>query len=481
MQESTSSRNAPQLHRALSLQDLVLLNISGIIGLSGLAQVAQFGFASIPLFILAIITFLIPSGLMIAELNTRMPEEAGFYLWTRSAFGDFHGYVAAWTYWLSNIVWLPTVMLLVSISALYIFGDSFLSLADNPWYNALVCLGILWLVTILNILGMERAKWIQNIGAIATWVCIALLLVVGIIFVSNNASAHPFSPGKLIPDVADFSLLPFFAIVAYCFGGLELAPIMAGEIQNPRKNIPRAILISSIAVSLLYIAGTLMLILTVPEGEVGIIEGVVQAFHAVSFPGIGAIGAVLVVLSTMGLFGAWMTGTARVPFVIGLDHYLPDAFAKVHPKWGSPYISLLMQAIVLTILFLSSIMGSTLKEAFLILLDMSIILYFIPYLYMFASLVWHLKENTGGEGSVALFRKSKAMGWLVASLGFGVTLFSIVISSMPTKDIENKMLFVVKVVGGAAVLIGAGLIVYYLKKREIAAPREVPTEKEDKL
>ncbi len=477
MHESTTNRTAPQLHRALRLKDLVLLNISGIIGLSSLAQVAQFGFASIPLFILAIVTFLIPSGLMVAELNARMPEEGGFYLWTRSAFGDFHGYVAAWTYWLSNIVWLPTVMLLVSISALYIFGDNFLSLADNPWYNGMVCLGILWLVTVLNILGMERAKWIQNIGAIATWVCIALLLIVGIIFVANNASAHLFSLNKLIPDVTDFSLLPFFAIVAFCFGGLELAPIMAGEIQNPRKNIPRAIMLSSIAVSLLYIAGTLMLILTVPEGKVGIIEGVAQAFHAVNFPGIGTIGAVLVVLSTMGLFGAWMTGTARVPFVIGLDHYLPDAFAKIHPQWGSPYISLLMQAMVLTILFLSSIMGSTLKEAFLILLDMSIILYFIPFLYMFASLVWHLKHNTGDEGSFELLGKSKATGWLVALLGFSITFFSIIISSMPTRDIENKMLFVVKVIGGAAVLIGAGLIVYYLKKREMAALREVHAEK----
>lgn len=106
-----------------------------------------------------------------------------------------------------------------------------------------------------------------------------------------------------------------------------------------------------------------MLIFTVPEGEIGIIEGVAQAFHEVSstmgIPGIGMVGAILVALSTMGLFGAWMTGTARVPFVIGLDHYLPDAFGKIHPRWGSPYISLLMQGVVLTVLFLSSIMGST--------------------------------------------------------------------------------------------------------------------------
>jgi amino acid transporter len=470
MQENSASSTGHQLHRALHLKDLVLLNISCIVSLSSLAQVAQFGFASLPLYILAILTFLIPSGLMVAELNARMPEEGGFYLWTRTAFGDLHGYIAAWTYWLSNIVWLPTVMLLVSVSCLYIFGDNLLNLADNPWYNGLSCLGILWLVTVLNILGMERAKWVQNIGGIATWITILLLLIVGILFIVNHASKQPFSPDKLVPDFSDFSLLPFFAIVAFCFGGLELAPVMAGEIQDPKRNIPRAIIISSIAVGLIYMAGTLMLLLTVPEGEVGIIEGVAQAFHEVSsamhLSGIGIIGGLLVALSTMGLFGAWMTGTARVPFVIGLDHYLPDAFGNIHPKWGSPHISLLMQGVVLTLLFLSSIVGSTIKEAFLVLLDMSIILYFIPFLYMFAALVLHMKRNTGREGVITAFQKSRSVVWLVAVLGFGTTLFSTIISSVPTKDIENKWLFVVKVVGGAALLIGAGLIVYYRKRKE---------------
>ncbi len=154
MQENTTE---PRLQRALNLRDLVLLNIASIVGLSSLAQVAQFGFASLPLYVLAILVFLIPSGLMVAELNARMPEQGGFYLWTRTAFGDWHGYVAAWTYWLSSIVWLPTVILLVSISCLYALGDTWLGLVDNPWYNGAVCVGLLWLTTVLNILGMARA------------------------------------------------------------------------------------------------------------------------------------------------------------------------------------------------------------------------------------------------------------------------------------------------------------------------------------
>ena len=458
------------LKRVLNLKDLVFLNISCIVGLSSLGQVSQFGFASLPLYVLALITFLIPSGLTVAELNARIPAEGGFYLWTRKSFGDIHGYITAWSYWVSNIVWLPTAMLLISGSALYMFGDEYSNLSDNPWYNGVVCLGVLWFVTILNILGLERAKWIQNVGGIATWACVILLVGVGIVFALKFGSTHPFEAGKLVPDFTDMSIIPFFAIIALSLGGLELAPVMAGEIENPKKNIPKAIIISAISVGAIYILATLMLVLILPEGEINIIAGIAQAFKEVSFP-LGSswvryLGVLLLVLSTIGLFGAWMTGTARIPFVIGLDHYLPDIVARTHPKWGSPYVSLLMQAVVLTILFISSIAGATVKEAFLILLDMSIILYFIPFLYMFAALVWQVTRNPDGEGIIGLFQNNKVAVWVTATLGFGITLLSGIISAIPTKEIENKELFVLKVVGGSALILAAGLVVFFLKKQK---------------
>ena len=248
---------------------------------------------------------------------------------------------------------------------------------------------------------------------------------------------------------------------------------MAGEIQNPRRNIPRAIVISSIAVALFYMVGTLMLIVTVAEGEVGVIEGVAQAFHqvgaALDVPGVGSLGALLVAVSTLGLFGAWMSGTARVPFVIGLDRYLPRTFARIHPRWGSPYVSLLIQGAVITVLMIASSAGATVKEAFLVLLDMSMILYFIPFLYMFAALVWHLHHDTGGEGMIRMFQGRRGVVWTVAGLGFGITFLSMVLSAVPTREVEDGPLFVTKVVGGSTLLIAAGLVVYYLRRNQAAA------------
>jgi amino acid transporter len=475
MSETAPGSAEPRLHRALGLWDLVLLNVSCIVSLTSLAQVAQFGYGTMLLFVVAILTFLIPSGLMVAELNARMPQEGGLYLWTGSAFGDMHGYLAAWTYWLSTIVWMPTVLLLVSTSCLYVLGDRYLGLANSPLYNGSVCLAVLAALTALNIVGLERAKWVQNVAGVATWICVLLLVVAGSAYVAEHGSADPFTARKLVPDLTDVHLLPYFAIVAFCFGGLELAPIMAGEIKSPQRDIPRAIVIASVAVGLVYMVGTLMLILTVPQGDVGIIAGVAQAFHeagqASSVPW-GPIGGAVVVLSTLGLFGSWLTGNARVPFVVGLDHYLPEAMARTHPRWGSPINALLMQSGVMALLFVSSIAGSTVTEAFLVLLDMSIILYFIPFLYLFAALAWHVRANTGGRGLISTFQRAAWTVWLVAGLGFAITLLSTILSAVPSKDVEAPGLFVLKVVGGAAVLTGAGLVVYFRKKRQPATAAE---------
>lgn len=445
-----------ELPRSLTVRDVVLLNLACLLGFSSLAQVAQFGFGSVLIWLLAACLFLIPSGITVVTLTARMPEEGGLYRWTRSAFGDTHGYIAAWSYWLSTVVWLPTVLLLVSLSALYIGGSSWLFLGDAPWYHATVCIFFVWFITGLNILGLGRAKWVQNIGSVATWGVVALLIVAGSIHAVQVGSMHPFSASSLIPDLRDWSLLPFLAIALFSFGGLELAPFMAGEIRDPARTIRRALPWSIGLATLLYMAGTVMVVVAIPEGDVGIIEGVAQSFHAMGatlgVPLLGPFGALLILLSTVGLFGAWMTGNARIPFVIGLDRFLPRVMGRVHPRFGTPWVSLVVQAVVLTLLLVASVVGSTLEEAYLVLLDMSIIMYFIPFLYMFAAGWWH-------EG------RHRPVLAVVAVTGFVVTAFSMVVSTFPTDDITNVPLFLIKVLGGAGILTGAGLVPFWMATR----------------
>jgi amino acid transporter len=451
----------PGLRQTLGFRDLLLLNVSAVLGLGSLANAAQFGLPSLTLWVAALVVFMIPFGMTVLELHARLPGEGGLYRWSRDAFGDTHGFVVGWSYWLCNIVWFPTSMLTVSTVFLYVGGGEWLGLADNPWYNGAFALALLWLITGLNIIGLEKAKWVQNLGGVALWVTILLLLGLGVYYLINFGSAREVSPEKFLPDLSDTGVLPFFATITFAYAGLELAPILAGEARNPKRDIPRALFWAGLIVTVLYMAGTAVLLLAIPEDEVRIMNGVAQAFAAIGerlgSPAVGAVGADFMTLALVGSFGAWMTGTARIPYVIGIDRYLPEAMAKVHPRWGTPWVSLLVQGLVVTVLFLVSILGSTVKEAYLVLLDMSIILYFIPFLYMFASLVAH-RYKSAPPGK-------RLSAWLIAAPGFAVTLLSVILSVIPSKDVEEAGLFVAKVLGGAVLLIGAGMVFYFFKRK----------------
>ncbi|MFT5103321.1 MAG: amino acid transporter [Candidatus Latescibacterota bacterium] len=464
-----SPKKPTQLKKALGLRDLVLLNIACVVGLSSLTQAAQFGWSSFTLWLLAMICYLIPSGLMVVDLNARVPGEGGFYNWTKTAFGERNGYIAAWCYWLSNIVWFPAILLTIVGSGLYIFGDAYLDLAENFWVAGLISLIVLWFTILLNIYGLKFGKWIQNVGAISLWVLFTLLFVVAIYYLFSFGSAQPFTADSLIPDFSDFGVFPFFAAITFSFGGLELSSVMSGEIKNPKRNIVRSIIISGVVIALLYCVGTFSLLVVIPQGELHIVDGIAQTFFVMNektgWPFLGVVGAVLVTLSTLGLFASWTTGTARLPFVIGIDKYLPPALGKIHPKYGTPYVSLYLQGIIISILLLIAISGTKIQEAYSFLYDMSVLLYFIPFLYMFAALLKHNLKNTGGKGGIRLFEKYPSSVWIVSILGFLVILLSVILAVIPSEVIENKWLFFIKISGTTVTLITIGLVFFFLKRK----------------
>ena len=223
-----------QLHRALGTFDLVLLNVAAIVGLRWLSVAAQIGPSSLTLWALGLITFLVPSALTVLELSSRLPGEGGLYLWSKAAFGDLHGFIAGWSYWIANLVFFPSVLLFAAAVLLYVPGGSWLALADKPLYNGGVCLGILWFATLLNIVGLERAKWLQNAGAAAIWLVGALILCGGLLASHRFGAATPIAASALLPDLRSLATLASFATIALAYSGLELGPILGGEIKNPR-------------------------------------------------------------------------------------------------------------------------------------------------------------------------------------------------------------------------------------------------------
>ncbi|HEY3129168.1 MAG TPA: APC family permease [Acidobacteriota bacterium] len=451
----------PELKKALGLLDLILFNIVAIVGLRWIAVAAAGGVSSISLWVLAMLLFFIPQGLVVLELSTRFPEEGGLYQWTKRAFGPFHGFLSGWCYWTNNLIYYPSLLIFVAGVSVYVAGPKYPSLGERPAYVFCFSLVILWMAILLNVVGLDIGKWVQNLGAIGTWIPAAIVAVAGTVALYRLGAANSFEPLEFLP-VKSYKTMGFWASLCFGFAGLELASVMGDEIKDPRKNIPRAILISGVAIALIYILGTAALLVVLPKNEVSVISGAIQAIASVSrrldWHGITALSALCMTLGGLGGAGAWLAGSARVPFVAGLDRYLPGWFGRVHPRWQTPYAAILAQGLLSTFFVSTSLWGGTVKDAYLVLVDTTIIVYFVPYIYLFASIF--VLPPKADDAEVMLIPGGSLGRWLTACAGLVSTLAAIALAVVPPEGVENPARFRLKVIGGCILFIASGAGIY---------------------
>jgi amino acid transporter len=174
------------------------------------------------------------------------------------------------------------------------------------------------------------------------------------------------------------------------------------------------------------------------------------------------VAALLAGAGNVGGVGSTVAGIARVPFVVGIDRYLPKAFGKIHPRWKTPYISILVQASLSGGILLLSQVSETTRGAYQILIDAGIILYFIPFLYMFAAVIKLAGRKDRRENQHAvLVPGGKAGVWISGGIGFVVVLIGILVSLVPPGDSANKLGFELKLLVGTVVSILIGLALYW--------------------
>ena len=384
----------------------------------------------------------------------------------REAFGPAHGFIAGWCYWVNNLIYYPSLLIFLATNAVFIGGSRWLGLEQNILFVALFSLGLLWIVMLANLRGLRFGKWIQNLGAVGTWVPVLILMGVAGYVLTEGHSATTFTTGSLLPDLTDTGTLSFWATMCFGFAGLELASVLSEEVKDPRRTIPKGIVIAGIMVTVIYILGTLATQIALPADEVSILAGIPQAvgtiFEGTGWYWLAGFTAAAITIGGLGGASAWLGGTARIPYVSGLDHFLPESLGKVHPRYGTPHIAILLQGVLSSLFILLSVIGATVHDAYMVLVDATLILYFIPYLYMFAAVV-KLRGAAASEVGVIPIPGGRLGMFLVVGLGLASTLISITFSMVPSDAVASPRLFVAKVVGGTAsfMLVGWGLYRHY--------------------
>jgi len=454
-----------QLCREMGFWDVLLFNIATVLGPRWIAAAAHNGTSSISLWVLAAVLFFVPMALVINELSSRFPEEGGLYVWSKEAFGDFHGFVAGWTYWIYTIFYFPGLLLASVAMSAYVLGGKGADLAQNRTYLLAGSLILLAVAVFLNIIGLNIGKWLQNAGGVGTYVPLLILVgVAGVLWLKNGSLTH-YTWANVIPTW-NWDTVNFWSQIAFAFTGLELVSAMSGEIHEPRKTLPRAALTAAALIAAMYIIGTFSLLSLVPAADVDPKSGV---FHAITIGSaalkigfVGILAALLVTVGNAGGVGSTVAGIARVPFVVGIDRYLPPAFGRVHPRWRTPYISIIVQAILSALVLLLSQINETTRGAYQVVIDITIILYFIPFLYMFAAAIKLANRPDRNTNPLAVLVPGGKIGvWIACGLASAVTLLSIIVSVFPPGDSSNRTLFLVKVIGTTIAAIALGLILYY--------------------
>lgn len=456
--------------RVMGFRDLFLFYVVTGISLRWIATAATHGPSSLVIWLAAWLFLYIPLALSVIHLSARFPAEGGFYVWIKKAFGERTGFLSAWFYWVSNLPYFPAVLYFAASNLLFLH-PALHRYSQKPVYFVVFAVTVLIGLTVLNILGLNLAKWAHNLGAIAMWIPALIVIVLGFAAWKQFGSATSFAPRNFIPTTHVQDML-FWSVIIFSFIGCETASVMADEIKEARRDIPRALLLAGITIAFCYMLGTFCVLLAIPSSESSDLDGLAQAIaHSASRLGIGGLtelGAFLISMSNIGAAGAYLAAASRLPFVAGLDGYLPAAFGQLHPRFKTPWVSVLTQGVFGVVFVFLGQAGASVGGAYDVLVAMAVVITMIPFVLLFASMIrlQNLERfPTDSELPVTLpsgFVRSltilpRPISILLGAVGASSAAFAIGLSLIPPIEEPHKLLYISKLLGSSGVVIGMGL------------------------
>jgi amino acid transporter len=450
-----------RLKPTLRPRDVLLFLVTAGVNLQWVATAAASGPVVMVLWIIGMLTMSLPLAWCTIRLARRFPDEGGLYVWSRQAFGEFGGFLSGWTYWMSNLPYFPGVLYFAAGNGLFLAGERYRHLSSSPAYFIVFSLLALAAALWMNLVGLNVARRLNNLGAHARLAGAFILIALGILAYARFGSATAFSAATVTPHV-DLPGLVFWSTIAFALTGLESVSFMGGEIHDAQRVVPRAIVMAVPIILVIYYLGTLSVLVALPVGQVSGLQGVIDAVAAMEarlgLHGVLRLMAGVLLLHSLGSVGAWLGAVARIPYVAGIDRVLPKGFGRLHARWGTPHVALWTQALVTVLFIFMGQAGTSVKGAYQVLVSQMVIIYMVPFLYLYgAALKLRLDETPLTRGVTRL----------LATLGLATTSAAIVLSFFPSADEPNKPLAVLKIAGVTALMVGSGIVVYLTRGRAL--------------
>ncbi len=462
---STTEAVQPQsivLRRELSLADLALAQVLIVIVPEFFGTAVKAGPSHVVLWLLAILLFFVPLGLVVAHLNRLMPLEGGLYEWARLAFGDRVGFLVAWNMWLNTTVQVSQIALVTTTYIAYASGPSGEWIASSPILLVGGSIALIAGMMVVARLGLSVGKWVSNTGSIFT-VLILVVLIALPFFHLRQGSLPRYNPLPLVlPPFTFFSLSVFSKMTFGALSGFEIVAVFAGEARNPGRNLARSILFTAPLIALLYILGTSAILAFVSPDTIDVIGPIPQALSR----GLGIFGLagplvsiaiLLLLLNYICSYTLYFSSNTRLPLVAGWDHLLPRWFTVLHLKYRTPVNSILFMGGVALATSTAVLIGARNQEAFSLLQIWAWTFYGMAYLALFAIPLFSPKAKGIRPGP-----------WLRmgAAAAFAVTLLFVLLSVSPVIPVPSVWKYSLKI---ALVVLGANLVgwtIYHIGRQK---------------
>ncbi|MGP8251399.1 MAG: APC family permease [Terracidiphilus sp.] len=453
------------LKRTIGFRDMALYYVVSGLSIRWIATAAAAGPSILIIWIVALVCFFIPLAASVMELSSRYPQEGGIYIWAEQAFGEFAGFITAWTYWMCNLPFFAAVLYFSAASTLFAFGPHAQGLAGSPVYFMIYAVAWLAIITLLNIVGLNVGKWLNNFSSLGGIVPLALVIALGAISYAHFGSAVHFTAASFAPQWSIKNAI-FWSTVFFAFTGLESGSAMGDEIRNPRRTIPWAILAGGSVMAIGYIAGTAAMVVAVPadavSGPDGLVNGVRALCSHLGIVWLLAPMALLVALNGVGGAAAFLSSTSRLPFVAGIHNYLPPVFGRIHPRFKTPWVAIGVYGLAGMLMALLGQAGTNVRGAYDALVGMSVLTTFIPFLFLFGAMI--RVQNRATEAGVMRVPGGRPAAIALAMLGLASTVATIVLSTIPAEDDPHPALAVVKIIGSTIVLLGGGVLAFAIAR-----------------
>ena len=457
----------------LSVMTLAIMNVTAVVSLRGLASEAIYGIQSAFYYLFAAIVFLIPTAMVAAELAAMFSQkQGGVFRWVGEAFGPRFGFLAIWLQWIQSTIWYPTVLTFGAVSIAFIgFNpEADAALASNRLFTLVVVLVIYWAATFISLKGIG---WVGKVskwgGIIGTIIPAGLLIVMGIAYIATGGKNNMDMSQGFFPDLSNFDNLVLASSIFLFYAGMEMMGIHVMEVDNPKRNYPRAIIIGSLITVLIFILGTFALGIIVPAKDISLTQTLLIGFdNYFSYLRMSWMGSVIAIMLVFGVLAGvltWVAGPSKGIFTVGRAGYLPPFFQKTNSQ-GVQRNILLVQGVIVTILGLLFVVMPSVQSFYQILSQMTVLLYLIMYMLMFAAAITLRYKLPKRERPFRLGAKGNGLMWILAGLGFCGSLLAFVLSFIPPSQIAvgSKTVWFVVLIVGAIIFVGIPFIIYAMRR-----------------